>query len=119
MDSILIEQVVSNPGNGKPIPPQIKNEIEMRFNVDLSNVKVYTGPESKMILNRVGADAYAKGDSIFIESELDNAQLRQVLINNLSAHERQHQVTMKVGKDKAVSNEVDVETKLDGMLFKK
>mgnify|MGYP006356413207 CR=1 FL=1 len=90
MDTILIEQAINNPNNGKPIPPQIKNEIDMRFNVDLSNVKVYTGPESKMILNRLGAEAYAKGDAIFIESEFNNQGLKRVLIEKLSAHEKAH-----------------------------
>ena len=85
-DKLLIEQLINNPNNGKPLPPEIKIEMETRFNVDLSNVKVYTGPEAKAALYRLGANAFAEGNAIIIESE---TLLKQ------AAHERAHQIKQR------------------------
>lgn len=87
MEDILIEQIVSNPNNGKPIPPQVKNELETRFNANLSNYKVYTGPEARMILNIMGAAALVKDNVVIIESEFDTSTLREALIRHESAHQ--------------------------------
>lgn len=93
MDEIIIEQIISNPNSGNPIPPQIKYELEQRFKVDLSEVKIHSGPESKSFLYRIGAQAYVKENNFFIQSDTDDKKLKQALIEELTNSTELHTAT--------------------------
>lgn len=105
MDEIVMEQIISNPNSGSPIPPPIKYELETRFKVNLSDIKIYSGPDSKSFLYRMGANALVSNNNVFVQENISDAELKQTLIEQLSnnesfqatAHEAAHVVQQRTG----------------------
>lgn len=86
----IAEQIIETSKNGKAIPPWIREEVQMRFNVDISNVKVYAGAEAQKVLRLTGSTSFVADNAVFIDSEFNESELRRSL--HQAAYERCHQM---------------------------
>lgn len=52
-------------GGGRPIPEQLRRELEHAFRVDLTAVRVHDGAEADALARALDADAFATGSDVF------------------------------------------------------
>lgn len=53
---------------GEPLPPPLRAEMEARFGMDLSGVRLHTGPRAARLNQALGAHAFALGEHIAFDA---------------------------------------------------
>ncbi|SDP93556.1 DUF4157 domain-containing protein [Lentzea jiangxiensis] len=53
-------------GSGKPVPDHVRSEAEARLGVDLSGVRLHTGPAAERSTEEIGARAYTTGRHVVL-----------------------------------------------------
>jgi hypothetical protein len=82
-------------GQGTPLAPQVRGEMEARFGNDLADVRVYTGAPAAAAAESVGARAFALGsDVVFGRGQLDVVTTPGRI---LLAHELAHVIQQRRG----------------------
>lgn len=79
-------RLIASPRGGSPLPGALRENFETRLGVDLSGVRVHTGPQARALSARLGARAFAHRHNIWLNS---GALLSDKL---LMAHEVVHVV---------------------------
>ncbi len=59
-------RIASNNGGGGPLPAKLRAELEPRYGVDFSNVRVHTGAQSDELNRSLGAQAFTHGNHIYM-----------------------------------------------------
>lgn len=54
---------------GQPLPDHVRTQLEQQFDQDFSDVRVHTGPNAFRLTRAIGAQAFAFGSHIFLNSE--------------------------------------------------
>lgn len=84
-----VGQLVSTPGTGEPLRPEIQKTLEDSLEVDLSPVRVHTDERSAGVADRLNARAFTYGPHIFLGSRERPADL------GLMAHEVAHVIQQR------------------------
>ncbi|MFZ4548055.1 MAG: eCIS core domain-containing protein [Bacteroidales bacterium] len=83
-------KIVNNMSAGEPLPKDVKNFMEPRFNADFSHVRIHTDKESSNLNNQLNAKAFTYKDHIFFSGEHYNPTSNAG--KKLIAHELTHVV---------------------------
>src|SRR5579884_880748 len=81
-----VSELVSSPGNGEPLQPQVQSTLESSFKVDMSGVRVHTDARSSAVTDSISARAFTYGPRIFLGTGERASDL------GLMAHEGAHVV---------------------------
>ena len=83
-----VDRVLAAPSGGAPIPPTVRSRVEPHVGVDLSGVRVLSGPRASSAAASIGARAFTAGSTIVLgrgQSPHDTA-----LMAHESTHVAQH-----------------------------
>jgi hypothetical protein len=89
-----VERVLSSPG--RPLEPELRQEMESRFGYDFSGVRIHAGQEAEQSAQDVRAQAYTVGDHIVFQAGKYRSgnPAERILI----AHELTHVIQQEGGK---------------------
>jgi len=94
-----VDQVLSNPG--KPLEPQLRQDMESRFGHDFSQVRLHASAVAEHSAREVNAHAYTAGHNIVLGSGQFAPETREG--RRLLAHELTHVVQQRRGGSQAVN----------------
>lgn len=83
------QALVANPGGGVPLDPAVRAKIEPHLGVDLSDVRVHSGPDAAAAAAELQARAFTVGGDIFLGEGQSPGDLE------LMAHEATHVVQQR------------------------
>jgi hypothetical protein len=92
---------------GMPLPADLRDKLEEEIDVDLSRVRLHTGRVATDVVEALGADAFAKGESVVL-GEKAKADLSSGKLGTLAhelAHVRQHQRREHLGSRSPLARE--------------
>ncbi|GAA2610606.1 eCIS core domain-containing protein [Paractinoplanes durhamensis] len=81
-----LEQLITSPGGGTPIPPDVRAKIEEHLGFPLGGVLVHSDPKAQLAAAQLGARAFTTGQHIFLGAGESAGDLA------LMAHEATHVV---------------------------
>ena len=81
-----VDRVISSPG--RPLEPELQQDMEQRFGYDFSQVRVHTGAEAEQSARQVHAHAYTVGNNIVFSGRRYSQRAREK--RHLLAHELTH-----------------------------
>ena len=87
--------------NGQPLPESVRHDMEARFGVDFSQVRIHTDPEADRLSQSIHAQAFTHGADIYFGAgryDPDTDAGRALL-----AHELTHVVQQQAGRQSAVA----------------
>ncbi len=88
-------QLTSASGQGTPLPPKLRSELEPKFDADFSKVRVHTGAQSNQLNRQIGALAFTHANDIYMAEGQYNPISRSG--KHLLAHELTHVVQQNGG----------------------
>ncbi|WP_448544769.1 eCIS core domain-containing protein [Roseiflexus sp.] len=95
--------------NGQPLPESVRRDMEVRFGVDFSQVRIHTDPEADRLSQSIHAQAFTHGSDIYFEAGRYNADTDAG--RALLAHELTHVVQQQAGRHEPVAQRLmDVQT---------
>ncbi len=108
------QQIESARGSGQPLPENIRNLLETKWNTNLSKVRVHTDSSAAAISKKLNAKALTTGHNIFFAAGTWNPTSLEGL--QLVAHEAWHTVQqaqglVQAGVDKDQSLELEAQGK--------
>jgi Domain of unknown function (DUF4157) len=83
-------RIYSSNLGGTPLPPKLRAEMEPKFGVDFSAVRVHTGGQSDQLNRSLGAQAFTHGNRIYMSAGKFNPESTDG--RRLLAHEMTHVV---------------------------
>ncbi len=105
----LDDQLKETKGQGTPLAPEVKSEMESGFGADFSQVKTHTGKHAADMNKSLGAKAFTnQGDIYFNQGNFDPASKDG---KHLLAHELTHTIQQGVAKPAAPKTNQPAEKK--------
>jgi hypothetical protein len=95
----LKRQLVAARGRGQPLDPGVRRALESSFDLDLSAIRIHTGPAAAELARDLDAAAFASGGDIFFAEGMYRPGLADGL--RLLAHEIAHAVQQGRGAVRA------------------
>ncbi|GIV84415.1 MAG: hypothetical protein KatS3mg052_1422 [Candidatus Roseilinea sp.] len=92
--------LAANRGAGAPLPQPTRATMEQHFGVDLSAVRVHTGPQAEQLNRQLGAQAFTWGNDIYMGAGKYNPATQAG--QRLLAHELTHVVQQAGGARRQV-----------------
>lgn len=74
----LEQQIDRKRGTGLPLEPQLRTEMEDRFQADFSTVRVHSDAESERLNRQLSARAFTAGDDIFLGRDTPPTESRTI-----------------------------------------
>lgn len=94
LDAEIATAIEAEHGGGAPLSDPVRADMESHFGVNLSAVRVHTGPSATELNRAVQAEAFTTGPDVFLRGNLDaNSSAGRELL----AHELTHVVQQATG----------------------
>ncbi|HEY5895498.1 MAG TPA: DUF4157 domain-containing protein [Chthoniobacterales bacterium] len=90
MRTETVDGIAALRGGGRPLPPEERNFMELRFGRDFGNVRIHTGPRAESLARQIRAQAFTLGDDIAFGA--GRFQPEQETGRRLLAHELTHTI---------------------------
>jgi predicted chitinase len=95
-NSGISDKIKTKLGGGNPLPENVRQQLEMGLNTDLSSVRVHTDSEADFLSKSVQAKAFTTGNDIFFSSGAFDPNTKSGY--ELIAHETTHTLQQAAGQ---------------------
>ncbi|WP_456833457.1 eCIS core domain-containing protein [Deinococcus sp. UYEF24] len=84
-----LERIQARRGSGQPLPEDVRRQLELGLNHDLSGVRIHLDAEADLIARSLGALAFTSGRDIYFQMGEYNPASKLDLLAHEAAHVRQ------------------------------